>query len=127
MLTPTKPVAVPDYSFIILTYNEEIHLPRLISSLSDLKAPVFIFDSGSSDNTSKIAHEYGAAIKVHPFENHPKQWHAALKAFPVTTPWVICLDADQYLSPELFQLLHQFNSVQISDAVTGIYFNRKNE
>lgn len=71
-------------------------------------------------------HEYGAAIKVHPFENHPKQWHAALKAFSVTTPWVVCLDADQYLSPELYQLLHQFNSVEIPDAVTGIYFNRKN-
>ena len=43
------------FSFIILTYNEEIHLPRLLSSIESLDAAVFVLDSGSSDRTVEIA------------------------------------------------------------------------
>jgi glycosyltransferase involved in cell wall biosynthesis len=62
------------YSFIILTYNEEMHLPRLLASIAGLNAETFILDSGSTDGTIKIAEEADATIKQHPFENHPKQW-----------------------------------------------------
>ncbi|RYE26384.1 MAG: glycosyltransferase family 2 protein, partial [Sphingobacteriaceae bacterium] len=37
------------YSFIILTFNEEIHLSRLLQSITSLDAPVFVLDSGSTD------------------------------------------------------------------------------
>jgi glycosyltransferase involved in cell wall biosynthesis len=43
-----------DISFIILTYNEEVHLPRLLNSIAALEAPVYILDSGSTDNTLRI-------------------------------------------------------------------------
>jgi glycosyltransferase involved in cell wall biosynthesis len=45
-----------DFSFIILTFNEEIHLPRLLESVKDLHAEVFILDSGSTDDTVKNSH-----------------------------------------------------------------------
>ncbi|RYU91604.1 glycosyltransferase family 2 protein [Mucilaginibacter terrigena] len=113
------------YSFIILTYNEEIHLPRLLSSIAGLNAPTFVLDSGSTDNTTAIAEAAGATVLQHPFENHPKQWDFALKNFNVQTPWVICLDADHIVTPELFLLLQNFNEEQHRD-INGIYFNRKN-
>ncbi|QKJ30454.1 glycosyltransferase family 2 protein [Mucilaginibacter mali] len=113
------------FSFIILTYNEDVHLPRLLASVADLNAPIFVLDSGSTDRTVEIAQSYGAEVVQHPFENHPKQWHYALTNFSINTPWIICLDADQIVSPELKDLLIDFDPEKYAD-VNGIYFNRKN-
>ena len=115
----------PAFSFIILTFNEEQHLPRLLNSITELNAPTFILDSGSTDDTLKIAESFGAIVKFHPFENHPKQWDYALKNFEVQTPWVIGLDSDQVVTPELLELLINFNDDTYRN-VEGIYFNRKN-
>lgn len=116
---------IAPYSFIIITYNEEQHLPRLLESVDGLNAPVFILDSGSEDNTIAIAQKAGATILQHVFENHPKQWDFALKNFDIKTPWVICLDADQVVTPELKEKLIAFK-VEDHEDVNGIYFNRKN-
>ncbi|AZI25828.1 glycosyltransferase family 2 protein [Pedobacter sp. G11] len=113
------------FSFIILTYNEEIHLPRLLESIKDLKAPIFILDSGSIDRTLEISTSYGAEVKTNPFENHPKQWDFALKNFAIQTSWTIGLDADQIVTQELFEMLETFDDEKHKE-VNGIYFNRKN-
>ncbi len=113
------------YSFIIITYNEEVHLPRLLQSMEGLDAPVFIVDSGSTDNTLIIAEKHGAVVLQHPFENHPKQWDFALKNFNIQTPWVICLDADQIITAELKTRLLNFKD-EDHQQTDGIYFNRKN-
>lgn len=114
-----------NFSFIILTFNEEIHLSRLLDSISPLNAKTYILDSGSTDGTLNICDQYGAETKYCKFENHPRQWHAALNIFKVDTPWVICLDADQIISAELLKKLQEFKD---EDHVNtdGIYFNRKN-
>ena len=93
-------MATPDFSFIILTYNEETHLPRLLNSIEKLGAKIYILDSGSTDGTLKIASQFNAEVKTNTFENHPKQWHFALTNFKIETPWTIGLDADQIVSPE---------------------------
>jgi exosortase/archaeosortase family protein len=113
------------YSFIIITFNEEMHLPRLLQSIADIDAPVFILDSGSTDGTIEIAEKFGATILQHPFENHPTQWDFALKSFNIQTPWVICLDADQIVTSELKTYLINFRD-EDNQLVNGIYFNRKN-
>lgn len=113
------------FSFIILTYNEEVHLPRLLDSVAGTGAPVYILDSGSTDATRQIAEQYDAQFLVHPFENHPRQWDFALRNFAIKTPWVICLDADHVLTPELVQKLAAFHDEDFA-GVDGIYFNRKN-
>lgn len=114
-----------DFSFIILTYNEEMHLPRLFESIKDLNATTYILDSVSTDATIEIAEKYGAVVKTHPFENHPKQWDFALKNFEIQTPWIIGLDADQIVTPELYLMLKEFETENYI-GVNGIYFNRKN-
>jgi len=114
-----------NFSFIILTFNEQIHLPRLLESIKKLNARVFILDSGSTDETRKIAKDFGAEVKQNPFINHPRQWDFALKNFKVDTPWTIGLDADQTVTPELFEMLINFKDKDHSD-INGIYFNRKN-
>jgi len=117
--------AMTDFSFIILTYNEEIHLPRLLNSIKGLNAPIYILDSGSTDGTLAIAKAFKAEVKDNIFINHPKQWDFALKNFEIKTPWIIGLDADQIVSDELFTQLKNFKNEAYPN-LNGIYFNRKN-
>ena len=114
-----------DFSFIILTYNEEIHLSRLLNSIAGLNAHIYILDSGSTDETLTIAKSFQAEVKINAFENHPKQWDFAIKNFDIKTPWIIGLDADQIVTPELFLQLQNFKDVNHL-GINGIYFNRKN-
>ena len=114
-----------DFSFIVLTFNEEKHLPRLLDSIASLNATTFVLDSGSTDETKNIVQAYKAELKINAFENHPKQWDFALKNFAIKTPWIIGLDADQIVTPELFLQLLNFKNEDHLD-INGIYFNRKN-
>jgi len=113
------------FSFIVITFNEEMHLGRLLQSFDGLDAPIYVLDSGSTDQTLDIAAKFGATVLENKFENHPKQWDFALNNFDIKTPWVICLDADHVVTPQLKQLLLTFRDEDHSD-VNGIYFNRKN-
>ncbi len=114
-----------EFSFIILTYNEEQHLPRLLQSIEELQAPLYILDSGSNDKTLDICKRYNAEIHIHKFDNHPKQWNIALNFFKVKTPWIIALDADQIVTQELFTQLKEFKDINYKN-INAIYFNRKN-
>src|SRR3989339_1198615 len=92
---------LPKYSLIVLTFNEEQHLLRLLTSIEELNVIVFILDSGSTDTTLKIAEEYGAKVFYRKFDNYANQRNFALKELPITTEWILFLDADEYLTEEL--------------------------
>lgn len=114
-----------DFAFIVLTYNEEQHLPRLLNSIKELNAPLFVLDSGSTDKTLDICKAFNATVHTHKFENHPKQWHVALNNFQIESPWIIALDADQIVTNELLLQLKNFRNNDY-DGINAIYFNRKN-
>lgn len=86
---------------VILTYNEEANLPACLESLRGLDCQVFVVDSGSTDRTLDIAREGGADVLHHPFETHTRQWAWALSNLPERCEWILGLDADQRLTPEL--------------------------
>ena len=88
-------------SVIILTYNEEIHIERLLKNIGDWADEVFIVDSYSVDRTLEIAKKYGAAIIQHPFENQAQQFNWALDNLEIRNDWILRLDADEYLTKEL--------------------------
>lgn len=113
------------FSFIILTFNEELHLRRLLDSIIGLNAKIFILDSFSTDKTLEIAKEFNAEVLQNVFENHPRQWDFALSNCKVETPWTIGLDADQIVTEELFKQLLHFDPLKTGE-IEGIYFNRKN-
>jgi glycosyltransferase involved in cell wall biosynthesis len=69
--------------------------------LSPLGCPIVVVDSGSTDRTREIAGEFGAVVLEHPFVSHSQQWAWALDNLPVKTNWVLALDADQVITPEL--------------------------
>jgi len=90
------PVAV-----IILTLNEEFHLPDLLDNVKNWAEEIFIVDSCSTDRTVDIALEYGVNIVQRPFTNYGDQWNFALERLPIKTPWVMKLDADERVSDDL--------------------------
>lgn len=92
---------MPLLSVIVLTKNEEIHLPRLIASLDGLDYELFVVDSGSTDRTVEIAEAAGATVVTHRFDNYAAQRNWAFANLPIRTPWTLCLDADEPLTPEL--------------------------
>lgn len=91
----------PLLSVIILTHNEELNLPACLESLKGLDCEVFVVDSGSTDRTVEVARAWGAHVVTHPFETHARQWSWALQNLPLSGEWVLGLDADQRLTPEL--------------------------
>lgn len=88
---------------IILTKNEELHLGRCLERLRALEPRrVVVVDSESTDTTAEIARREGAEVVVHPWPgNQAAQFNWALDALDIRSEWVLRLDADEYLSPEL--------------------------
>jgi glycosyltransferase involved in cell wall biosynthesis len=91
----------PKLSVVVLTYNEEHNLPGCLESIHGLNAEVFVVDSGSTDSTRQIAEAAGAQVFEHPFENYAAQRNWAQQNLPIHTEWVLHLDADERLTPEL--------------------------
>lgn len=114
-----------DITVIILTYNEEIHIRRCLENVRMFAKEIFIIDSYSTDKTLEIAQEYGAIILQNKWENnHAKQFNWGLQNAPIRTKWVLRLDADEYLLPELVKEL-QSKLPSLPEDVTGIIFNRR--
>ena len=92
-----------DVTVIILTKNEELHLGRCLERLRALgPRRVVVVDSESTDATAEIARREGAEVIVNPWPgNQAAQFNWALDNVGISTEWVLRLDADEYLSPEL--------------------------
>jgi glycosyltransferase involved in cell wall biosynthesis len=108
---------------VILTFNEERNLRDALGSLSGWTSRLFLVDSGSADATCAIAREFGATILVHPFETHAKQWKWALAQLPADTDWVLGLDADQRVTPELRAQIDEL--IASNGPAVGAYVNRR--
>jgi glycosyltransferase involved in cell wall biosynthesis len=108
---------------IVLAYNEEANLPDCLGSLRGLDCRVFVVDSYSNDKTLEIARTYGAAVAQHVFENYSAQRNWAQSNLPFDTPWILHLDADERLTPEL---VWEINTVLKRDPTgTAGFFLRK--
>jgi glycosyltransferase involved in cell wall biosynthesis len=90
-----------DLSVIILTLNEEKHIERCIKSLLAITDKIFIIDSCSTDNTVKIAENLGAIVLANPWVSYAFQYNFGIKNNPYSTKWLMRMDADEYILPEL--------------------------
>lgn len=86
---------------VILTRDEERHIARAIGSVTGIAERIFVADSGSTDRTVAIAEELGADVRFNPWRNYATQFNWALDQLPEDTEWVLRLDADEIVTPEL--------------------------
>lgn len=114
-----------DITAIILTYNEEIHIRRCLINVIPFASKVFVVDCSSTDRTVEIAESLGATVVQHAWPgNQAAQFNWALAHLRIDTEWVLRLDADEYLLPELIEELHHKLPMMVGD-VNGIIFNRR--
>jgi len=89
---------IDDLSAVILTYNEEENIERVLLKLKWLKK-VYVVDSYSTDKTHELCLNHSnVTYLTRKFDNHASQWNYGLEF--VTTPWVLTLDADYVLDDD---------------------------
>ena len=93
-------------SFCMIVKNEAAQLADCLTSLCDIADELIVLDTGSSDDTVAIAERFGARVEHFPW-NHSfaEARNAALQY--VTGDWVLVLDADERLVPEILPQIQQ--------------------
>lgn len=98
--------AQPPLSGVVITLNEADRIERCVRSLAAVCREVIVIDSGSSDDTVALASAAGARIVHQPWLGFAAQKNLAISL--ASQPWVLLLDADEWLEPdaqqELFRL-----------------------
>ena len=113
-----------DISVIILTFNEEKHIARCIKSLSTFTDKVFIVDSGSTDKTVEIARGLGAEVIVNQWVNYATQFNFGIENNPFKTKWLMRMDSDEYVLPELSDEINQKLAFTLEE-ISGMYIKRR--
>ncbi|MFZ4792507.1 MAG: glycosyltransferase family 2 protein [Blastocatellia bacterium] len=110
-------------SVIIPVRNEERNMAACLESVS-FADEIWVVDSGSTDRTTEIADSFGA--RVVDFDYHggfPKKKNWALANLPFRHEWILLIDADERVTPELEA---EIRSVLADDrGIDGYYINRK--
>jgi len=85
-------------SVVLITLNAAAQLPDCLASVA-FADEVLVVDSGSSDGTADLAARYGARVVIKEWLGFGRQKQYAVEQ--AAHDWVLCLDADERVSPEL--------------------------
>jgi glycosyltransferase involved in cell wall biosynthesis len=119
MVPATPKISV---SVLIPAKNEEANLPACLESLSRADE-VFVVDSQSSDHSVEIAEHYGATVVQFYFNGRwPKKKNWSLENLSFRHEWVLIVDCDERIPPELWDEIEV--AIQNPD-YDGYYLNRK--
>ena len=109
-------------SVMIPAKNEEANLPACLESLSRADE-IFVVDSKSSDRSVEIAEQYGATVVQFHFDGRwPKKKNWSLENLPFRHEWVLIVDCDERIPPELWE---EIEAAIQNSAYDGYYLNRK--
>ncbi|MGK0190615.1 MAG: glycosyltransferase involved in cell wall biosynthesis [Verrucomicrobiales bacterium] len=117
-MTAAYPLSIP-----VITCNEEENLKRCLASVASLDAEIIVVDSGSTDGTRSVADSFGARWSTQEWLGFRDQKNVALGL--CTQPWVLALDADEEVSPELMRSIIKFFEDGNAERYVGGYCARK--
>ncbi len=89
---------IPGISAIVITKNEAHNLPACLATLNWVHE-IIVVDAESKDSTIELAHEYTDKVFVRRWENFSSAKSFALAQ--CTSEWVLSIDADERVTPEL--------------------------
>ena len=110
---------------IVLTYNEAENIATCLGSLKNWASEIFVVDSGSTDSTVEIAKNYTDNIISHEFINYAEQRNWAIQNLVISQPWIMNIDADHELSPEIKEELSAHFERGIEADVVGFMASRR--
>ncbi|MEO7766396.1 MAG: glycosyltransferase family 2 protein [Ferruginibacter sp.] len=89
-----------DLTIAIPVRNEEQNLPGCLAAIGkELATRIVVLDSGSTDNTRSIAASFGAEVVNFNWDGRfPKKRNWFLRNYPLTTKWILFIDADEYIT-----------------------------
>ncbi|MGR9099990.1 MAG: glycosyltransferase family 2 protein [Gammaproteobacteria bacterium] len=109
---------------VILTFNEERHLPRCLASLKGIVNEALVVDCHSTDGTERVAAEYGAKFVKNDWVNHAVQFNWGLDQLDDDVDWVFRIDADEYVTPALAGEI-ETKLATLGEEIEGVYCNRR--
>lgn len=89
---------------LFTTRNEEVNIERSLRSVHGFADQVFVIDSESEDRTVEIARRYADEVHNLPYEHGriiPWIFQWGLDHLPIRNEWILILEADQAVTPEL--------------------------
>lgn len=115
---------VPRFSVAIIARDEERHIGNAIRSVAGLAGEVLVLlDARTRDRTAAISRELGAHVVVEPWRGFGAQRNRALDL--CHGEWVLFLDADERVTPDLRAELLQVAGQQSS--IVGYWIPRYNQ
>lgn len=98
-------------SAVIITRNAARLLPECLESVS-FAAERVVVDSGSTDGTAELAAAHGARVVHREWMGYGRQKQFAVEQ--AAHDWVLCIDADERVSPALAQSLRAALAAPVS-------------
>src|SRR5437899_1836071 len=111
-------------SVCIITLNEEVNIARTIDSVRAIADEIIVVDSGSTDKTVVLAEARGAKVFHETWKGFAPQKNSALAK--ATCDWVLSLDADEEVSPELAASIQAMLKSPQPPQFSGYKMNRRN-
>lgn len=108
-------------SVTIITLNEEANLSACLDSVK-WADEILVVDSESHDRTVAIARAFGCRVLINPWPGHKEQKNIAAEA--ASYEWILSVDADERLAPEIQQEVRKV--ISDPDSMDGYKFPRKN-
>ncbi len=109
-------------SVLIPAKNEQINLPACLASVA-VADEVFVVDSQSTDKSEEIIKSSGANLVQFHFNGRwPKKKNWSLENLAFRNEWVLIVDCDERITPELWSEIAQ---VIQNDEHNGYYLNRR--
>jgi len=110
-------------SAVVIAQNEEINITDCLRSLS-FADEILVCDGGSTDRTVGIAESLGAVVLHRDFDGFAEQKNYVVDQ--AEGPWVLSLDADERVTPELRTEIQGLLSIRPDDQANGYRIPRKN-
>ena len=111
-------------SVVINTYNAERHLEKVLTAAKEFDE-IVVCDMESTDNTIKIAEQYGCKVVTFAKKDYVSAEPARNFAIQsASNPWVLVVDADEIITKELRDYLYK--QIEANDCPAGLYIPRKN-
>jgi glycosyltransferase involved in cell wall biosynthesis len=103
-LAARAPATQVPLTVLVVTRNEELNLERCLASVHGFADQLFVIDSESTDATVEIARRFADEVRQVPYDHTriiPWIFQWGLDHLPIRNDWVLILEADQALPPEL--------------------------